>query len=377
MKLYFPKNKKWFIFIPWLLFPFLCIGLYFLYVYRKPFVFINEKGNVNTQSQLTPFTDKIDGGNSECYLAKANSGVNYRYILRNKAEYAYAGVWYKSKTWFDLSAYDYVKIKAQMSFENWIGISLATHIPDFSVDSIVTTHKYLNQVMPVSLQSSEKILPLKEFTTPVWWYNINNKKGSDLEEADLTKVKYITFVHSPNNGYDTENKVVITELGFYVDYAPFYYRSAIALILYWSLSGLFFYVRRRKLLKRSVSFAYNKVESLNHKDREKSLVIDFLNNHFSTSELTIADIQSATGISERKISTIIKDFSGLSVKQFLNQIRINEAKKLLAETELPVVEIAFQCGYGSASHFNRIFKSVENCSPNDYRKNQFLITATI
>ena len=74
------------------------------------------------------------------------------------------------------------------------------------------------------------------------------------------------------------------------------------------------------------------------------------------------------GIHERKISAIIKKKTDLNFKQFLNKLRIAEAKRLLLETDLQISEIAFKVGYGNASHFNRVFKLSENCAPNDFRK---------
>ena len=84
--------------------------------------------------------------------------------------------------------------------------------------------------------------------------------------------------------------------------------------------------------------------------------------------LTIIDVQTAIGIHERKISAIIKKKTDLNFKQFLNKLRIAEAKRLLLETDLQISEIAFKVGYGNASHFNRVFKLSENCAPNDFRK---------
>jgi AraC-like DNA-binding protein len=84
--------------------------------------------------------------------------------------------------------------------------------------------------------------------------------------------------------------------------------------------------------------------------------------------LSILDIQNETGISEAKISAIIKNKSGITFKQFLNKLRLTESKRLLLETDLQVSEVAYKVGYNNVSHFNRIFKEVENCTPNDFRK---------
>ncbi len=48
---------------------------------------------------------------------------------------------------------------------------------------------------------------------------------------------------------------------------------------------------------------------------------------------------------------------------------MNEAKRLLAETDMRVIEISQQGGYENEKHFMKIFKSVSGVSPTQYRKN--------
>jgi AraC-like DNA-binding protein len=55
--------------------------------------------------------------------------------------------------------------------------------------------------------------------------------------------------------------------------------------------------------------------------------------------------------------------------EFVNEIRIMHARKLLTETDEKVKEVAYECGYESNSYFNRQFKNSCNMSPFDFRKN--------
>jgi AraC-like DNA-binding protein len=79
-------------------------------------------------------------------------------------------------------------------------------------------------------------------------------------------------------------------------------------------------------------------------------------------------VQKEIGISETKLSAILKENTDMSFKRYLNHIRTEEAKRLLRETDRQVMDIAYKVGYGNISHFNRVFKEAENCSPNEYRK---------
>ena len=60
----------------------------------------------------------------------------------------------------------------------------------------------------------------------------------------------------------------------------------------------------------------------------------------------------------------------MTFKQYLNKIRLSEAKRLLKETDRQIADIAYHVGYKNVTHFHRIFKQNEKISPNEYRKNK-------
>ena len=57
----------------------------------------------------------------------------------------------------------------------------------------------------------------------------------------------------------------------------------------------------------------------------------------------------------------------MSFKQYLTQIRIHEAKRLLHETDRLVSDICLTVGFNSISHFNRVFKTMTSVSPLEFR----------
>ena len=82
------------------------------------------------------------------------------------------------------------------------------------------------------------------------------------------------------------------------------------------------------------------------------------------------DNYTTFGFSARKISDLIKENYSLSFKQYINNIRFNEAKRLLKESNLPINEIAYKVGFNNISHFNRAFRQYCNCSPQEYRSQE-------
>lgn len=63
-----------------------------------------------------------------------------------------------------------------------------------------------------------------------------------------------------------------------------------------------------------------------------------------------------------------KEFTGHSPKQYLLQLRLNQAKSMLIGTDLPVKIIAFKTGYESIFHFSKVFKDKTGLSPKQFRE---------
>jgi transcriptional regulator GlxA family with amidase domain len=59
---------------------------------------------------------------------------------------------------------------------------------------------------------------------------------------------------------------------------------------------------------------------------------------------------------------------GASPIEYLVRTRIRHARDLLQQTDLPVTEIAFECGFESADYFSRCFRNSTGLSPRAYRK---------
>ncbi len=75
------------------------------------------------------------------------------------------------------------------------------------------------------------------------------------------------------------------------------------------------------------------------------------------------------GIETYKISNMIKKELGIGFHDFLTDLRLNEAKRLLTASDLPIKEITVKCGLSSEKTFFRVFKSKTGITPNTYRKN--------
>ncbi|UQZ82042.1 putative response regulatory protein [Paenibacillus konkukensis] len=96
-------------------------------------------------------------------------------------------------------------------------------------------------------------------------------------------------------------------------------------------------------------------------------VCDYLQAHYHE-ELSVSDMTQRFHISVSQFSLLFKKYTGQSFINYLNALRVQQAKLLLVDGERKVYEVAEQVGFQSLPHFNRVFKQMTGQSPKEYRK---------
>lgn len=85
-------------------------------------------------------------------------------------------------------------------------------------------------------------------------------------------------------------------------------------------------------------------------------------------EISINDVAAYVHLNPIYVMRLFKSKTGKSILEYITNIRIEQAKSLLAGTSYSVQKIADQVGYGNYSYFTRIFKKNTGMTPNAYRK---------
>lgn len=96
-------------------------------------------------------------------------------------------------------------------------------------------------------------------------------------------------------------------------------------------------------------------------------ICEYVEAHYPE-ELSVTDITQRFHISVSQFSLLFKKYKGQSFVNYLNAVRIHQAKLLLVDGERKVYEVAERVGFQSLPHFNRVFKQLTGQSPNEYRK---------
>lgn len=108
-----------------------------------------------------------------------------------------------------------------------------------------------------------------------------------------------------------------------------------------------------------------------HKYVSKFLdICNYIDEH-CTENIGVSELAELSGFSESHFIRLFKQFTNYSYYDYLNRSRITYAKKLLTKSpNTSIVDISMQAGFGSLATFNRLFKSINNCTPTQYRNLQ-------
>lgn len=115
-----------------------------------------------------------------------------------------------------------------------------------------------------------------------------------------------------------------------------------------------------EFVKREGTVEYSRIVTLAKK---------YVAEHYGE-DLSLSSVAASSGLNPCYFSTIFKRHTKIGFSEYLNNVRINAAKKLLAESDLKVYQIAEACGYHDSYYFNRIFKKVTGLSPGDFRRGE-------
>jgi len=92
----------------------------------------------------------------------------------------------------------------------------------------------------------------------------------------------------------------------------------------------------------------------------------FIHEH-QTEELSLGQVAKAVNMSSYYFCKTFKKVVGINFTDYVARVRIEKSKNLLLNPNLRVSEIAFEVGFQSLTHFNRVFKKVLGQSPTEYR----------
>lgn len=361
-------------------FPLLASLIILPFQFKKSLVFSpSGKKGLSLEAYIDTTGSGNEGGTVITRFDTSQTVIDLHYNIGSRNSSPYAGFQWivqPGNAWIDITGYDHLTFSLDpKTTEDVIILILQFFTEGFSNMDDRLSWKVVSKELPITRKQTTYSIPLKEFITPLWWYNQYKTTEKGLGQVDYSKLGMLS-VEEGSDEIGIPKRICLKSLkfekkqGYYITELLFF-----ILIIYYAL--FFTIVQLRSLLNRKnspVVIPYQKLTFDSNQKSEEVKVFEFLGNSFSNPDLSLSFMSTEIGISGSKISTIIKNRYNLSFRQYLNTIRIAEAKRLLQETNLQISQIAYKVGYSNLTHFCRTFKDETQTSPNSYRHDQSEMT---
>lgn len=321
---------------------------------------INTRGDSDIYNEGQSYAKIISGKNEPLY---------FEFVLQQGYLYPFAGARLEfDKNLIDFGRFDSMKLKLKAPASRTLRLKLTKDL-----DIAPAGYCVYEMELPVDNSGDgEYNFSLEKFAIPDWWYSENKFSKYDFRDDGLIQIKALDLYNGTMNEIPFRDRVRVTELSLHRD--PLFLGSiagALASIYYLFLLTLYLIKKYKKEpLVKKIVIPYNELTLKDRLSEEDEKVIKYIGDNYSNFDLNVEKVSQGTGVSSLKIPAIIKRNYNLTFPQYLNSIRLAEAKRLLKKTRMPVVEVAENVGYNTVTYFNRVFKKIENCSPLEYRKKE-------
>ncbi|MCC7507686.1 MAG: helix-turn-helix domain-containing protein [Saprospiraceae bacterium] len=94
----------------------------------------------------------------------------------------------------------------------------------------------------------------------------------------------------------------------------------------------------------------------------------YILRNFANANMKIGDLAALVNMSESAFSHFFQKYTNKSFTQFLIDVRVGHACKLLLDTDETINQICYQSGFNNLANFNRLFRKYRNCTPHEYRR---------
>ncbi|MGN8630201.1 PocR ligand-binding domain-containing protein [Blautia sp. HCP3S3_G3] len=109
---------------------------------------------------------------------------------------------------------------------------------------------------------------------------------------------------------------------------------------------------------------FNYIPSKSNEITKKA--IRYISKNF-THNLSLEEVANHVHLNPAYFSTLFKQSTGSTFKEYLNMVRVEESKRLLANTDHSIIDIALATGFEDQSYFSKVFKKYTGLTPKQYR----------
>jgi len=121
------------------------------------------------------------------------------------------------------------------------------------------------------------------------------------------------------------------------------------------------------MIMHQVMTNFYRQEAAIRSDKRINQVLDYIMEHYSE-ELDLSKMAEIVKLHPVYLGKLFKSNTGSSFKEYLNQLRVNQAEMLLSTGGFSVTEVAERCGFHDISYFSKVFKAIKGYSPSSVCK---------
>ena len=113
----------------------------------------------------------------------------------------------------------------------------------------------------------------------------------------------------------------------------------------------------------------DKVEAIKVEGNDDVLmkrIMKSINEHVSDPEFNVERMSEEIGLSRAQLHRKMKEITGISSSEFIRNIRLEQAAKLICEGKINITQVAYAVGYNNQTHFSTVFKKHYGMSPTEY-----------
>ena len=96
-------------------------------------------------------------------------------------------------------------------------------------------------------------------------------------------------------------------------------------------------------------------------------IMKFSEENISDANIGVGDLAAAAAVSRSGLQRKLKQTMGITPQELLSEARIKRACQLLRETDKPVAEIAYACGFNDPKYFSKCFKQSTGKTPSEFK----------
>ncbi len=333
---------------------------------------------IDSDSLWSTFNDNVDNGNSSSLSLNINNNVEWVYCLQNGALWPYVGVALDLrpivKDLSKLSEKDSIVMYMRSSGAERVTLQLAVHDPEITTPDDPVSYRILEAPVTLTTEMRRVSLSLKQFRVAEWWKQQYRVPPED-NRLYLDFVCMVEWVMTDTGRLSLVDTLFISSLEFSSADNLFWVLIVTGLL---TVAGTLLLVLQKRGGKRSEANSTKKGMQpipLETGPSDWQRIVLYMEQHYTLSDLCLASLAKELGFSESRLSRLIRENYPSGFRSLIHDLRIREAKRLLAETDLNITEIAFKLGYATASHFNREFKARAGVNPTTFRSQGELINA--